>query len=303
MRLIVVYLKGLCMGAADIVPGVSGGTMALITNIYEELIRSINNLTYSSVKKLFSSEYKTAWKTLNGSFLMSLALGIGTSIMVFGSSIQHLLVHHPIALWSFFFGLILMSALLIGKQIQNRSWIVIGLFFLGMAISLMVGFLSPVQASTSLPYLFLCGMLAIVAMILPGISGAFILILLGAYDTALETLTLIRGFKTQGFVFLAAFALGGIIGLKAFAKLLNGLYQNHKNRVLSLLVGFMLGSLYKVWPWKKNVAIGNDDFIREIAIWPDLTMDNHSFWLGVPCAIAGAGLIMLFEFVSKRKKT
>lgn len=291
------------MGAADIVPGVSGGTMALITNIYEELIRSINNLTPGSIKNLFSLEYKAAWKELNGSFLLSLAMGIGTSIFVFGSSIQHLLAHHPIALWSFFFGLILMSALLITKQIQNWSWPVRGYLLIGLLISLLVSFLSPAQSSDSVPYLFLCGMLAVVAMILPGISGAFILILLGAYDTALETLTLLRGFETQGLIFFAAFASGGIIGLKVFAKLLHGLYENHKNKVLSLLVGFMLGSLYKVWPWKKSVQLGDNNLAREIAVWPDFSSDAQSFWMALFCAFAGAGLIVLFQYISKNKQS
>ena len=301
MRLIILYLKGLCMGAADIVPGVSGGTMALITNIYEELIQSVNNLNLVSVKKLFSLKFKSAWKELNGSFLLSLALGIGTSIFVFGSSIQYLITHHPIALWSFFFGLIFMSALLIGKQIQNRSWPVRICFVLGVIISLFVSFMSPAQGSDALPYLFLCGMLAVIAMILPGVSGAFILILLGAYDTALETLTLLRHFETQGFIFFAAFASGGIIGLKVFAKLLHGLYQSHKNKVLSLLVGFMLGSLYKVWPWKKTVQLGDNDFVREMAIWPELSSNTQSVWVALFCAIAGAGLIAIFEIISKRK--
>jgi putative membrane protein len=154
MRLVALYLKGLCMGAADIVPGVSGGTMALITNIYEELIDSINNLTFRSLKKLFSKEFKSAWKALNGSFLLSLAMGIGTSILVFGSSIQYLLLHYPIALWSFFFGLILMSAVMIGKQVKKWSFKTKGSFVIGMIVSLIVVFLSPAQGSDSFFYLF-----------------------------------------------------------------------------------------------------------------------------------------------------
>jgi len=174
-------------------------------------------------------------------------------------------------------------------------------FVLGVIISLFVSFMSPAQGSDALPYLFLCGMLAVIAMILPGVSGAFILILLGAYDTALETLTLLRHFETQGFIFFAAFASGGIIGLKVFAKLLHGLYQSHKNKVLSLLVGFMLGSLYKVWPWKKTVQLGDNDFVREMAIWPELSSNTQSVWVALFCAIAGAGLIAIFEIISKRK--
>ena len=162
------------MGAADIVPGVSGGTMALITNIYEELIQSINQINLKSIKKLFGRDYKSGWKNLNGGFLLSLAMGIGTSVLVFSSSIQYLLAHHPVGLWSFFFGLILMSAVLIGKQVQKNAWSAKGYFVLGLLISIIVSFLSPAQSSESLPYLFMCGMLAVVAMILPGISGSFI---------------------------------------------------------------------------------------------------------------------------------
>jgi putative membrane protein len=290
------------MGAADIVPGVSGGTMALITNIYEELIRSINNLSFRSLKKLFSKEFKSAWKALNGSFLLSLAMGIGTSIMVFGSSIQYLLQHHPIALWSFFFGLILMSAVMIGKQVQQWSLKIKTSFVIGVIVSVIIVFLSPAQGSDSFFYLFFCGMLAVVAMILPGISGAFILILLGTYDTALETLNLLRNFETQGFVFLTAFALGGIIGLKIFAKLLHRLYQNYKNQVLSLLVGFMFGSLYKVWPWKKLVSFGDQSsLVREIAIWPNFSTGSQSAWLAIGCFCMGLGVIVFFEYVSRKK--
>ena len=173
-----------------------------------------------------------------------------------------------------------------------------------MIISLIVVFLSPAQGSDSFFYLFFCGMLAVVAMILPGISGAFILILLGTYDTALETLNLLRNFETQGFVFLTAFALGGIIGLKIFAKLLHRLYQNHKNQVLSLLVGFMFGSLYKVWPWKKLVSIGDQSsLVREIAVWPNMNTESQTTWMAIACFCIGIGVIVFFESISRRKQS
>ena len=202
------------MGIADLVPGVSGGTIALITNIYEDLITSINNVNAKEILALFGANRKTSWQKINGPFLLPLFLGIATSILFLSSIIGFFLENYALALWSFFFGLIFASSILICKDVKQWSASTIVGLIVGGLISFLISFLSTAEANEALPYLFLCGMLMIMAMILPGISGAFILVLLGAYETALETVELVRSFRTQGFLNLLAFGLGAIIGLK-----------------------------------------------------------------------------------------
>ena len=191
-----IYLKGIAMGIADLVPGVSGGTIALITNIYEDLITSINHVNAKQILALFGANRKASWQNINGPFLLPLFLGIATSILFLSSIIGFFLEYHALALWSFFFGLIFASSILICKDVKQWSPSTIIGLIIGGLISFLISFLSPAEATEALPYLFLCGMLMIMAMILPGISGAFILVLLGAYETALETVDLVRSFRT-----------------------------------------------------------------------------------------------------------
>lgn len=256
---LIITLKGLAMGAADVVPGVSGGTIAFISGIYQELIDSINNVNLSVLKTLKKDGLKAAWKQVNGSFLLALLTGIGISILTFSKVITHLLETQPILVWSFFFGLIIASITLIWKEIT--SWKLVDILFLliGITISYYITIARPVSSPDSYWYLFLSGFIAIIAMILPGISGAFILLLMGSYETVIGTINTFREgltsanseILTQALLKLGIFALGCIIGLKSFSKVLHWMFANHKNTTLTLLVGFMVGSLNKVWPWKE----------------------------------------------------
>jgi putative membrane protein len=256
---LIITLKGLAMGAADVVPGVSGGTIAFISGIYQELIDSINNINVSSLKTLKKDGLKVAWQQINGSFLFALVLGIGISVLTFSKVITHLLETQPIIVWSFFFGLIISSITLIWKEIT--SWKLVDILFLliGITVSYYITIARPVSSPDSYWYLFLSGFIAIIAMILPGISGAFILLLMGSYETVIGTINTFReGLTTANFEILIAallklgvFAVGAIIGLKSFSKILHWMFENHKNTTLSLLIGFMVGSLNKVWPWKQ----------------------------------------------------
>ena len=256
---LIITLKGLAMGAADVVPGVSGGTIAFISGIYQELIDSINNVNLSVIKTLKKDGLKVAWKQVNGSFLLALLTGIGISILTFSKVITHLLETQPILVWSFFFGLIIASITLIWKEIT--SWKLVDILFLliGITISYYITIARPVSSPDSYWYLFLSGFIAIIAMILPGISGAFILLLMGSYETVIGTINTFREgltsanseILTQALLKLGIFALGCIIGLKSFSKVLHWMFANHKNTTLTLLVGFMVGSLNKVWPWKE----------------------------------------------------
>ena len=294
-----IYLKGIAMGIADLVPGVSGGTIALITNIYEDLITSINHVNAKEILALFGANRKTSWQKINGPFLLPLFLGIATSILFLSSIIGFFLENHALALWSFFFGLIFASSILICKDVKQWSpGTIVGLIIGGL-ISFLISFLSPAEATEALPYLFLCGMLMIMAMILPGISGAFILVLLGAYETALETVELVRSFRTQGFLNLLAFGLGAIIGLKLFAHWVGKLYQDYRDPLLATMSGFMFGSLYKVWPWKQYTT---DETRDQIAVLPIFERNNSELWIGLGFILIGSFVIYAFHKMSQSQK-
>ena len=287
------------MGIADLVPGVSGGTIALITNIYEDLITSINHVNAKEILALFGANRKTSWQKINGPFLLPLFLGIATSILFLSSIIGFFLENHALALWSFFFGLIFASSILICKDVKQWSASTIVCLIVGGLISFLISFLSPAEATEALPYLFLCGMLMIMAMILPGISGAFILVLLGAYETALETVELVRSFRIQGFLNLLAFGLGAIIGLKLFAHWVGKLYLNYRNPLLATMSGFMFGSLYKVWPWKQFINDENHDLI---AVLPNFDLSNSELWIGLSFILFGSFVIYVFHKMSQSQK-
>ena len=294
-----IYLKGIAMGIADLVPGVSGGTIALITNIYEDLIISINQLNAKEIFTLFGANRKSSWQKINGPFLLPLFLGIATSILFLSSIISFFLENHALALWSFFFGLILASSILICKDLKQWSPITISGLIIGGLISFLISFLSPAEQIEALPYLFVCGMLMIMAMILPGISGAFILVLMGAYETALETVELVRSFRIQGFLNLFAFGLGGIIGLKLFARWVGKLYVNYRDPLLATMSGFMFGSLYKVWPWKQYI---NDENRDQTAVLPIFESTNSELWTGLGFMLIGSFVIYSFHKISQSKK-
>lgn len=251
---IVIALKGMAMGAADVVPGVSGGTIAFITGIYEELLSAISNINLQLLNTIKKEGFKAAWKTINGNFLLALGIGIFISILTLAKSIKWLLENEPILLWSFFFGLVLASIIYIGKQITKWTiYAVLGLILAGF-IAYYITTLTPlVSENSSLLFLFLAGAIAICAMILPGISGAFILVLLGAYKPILAAVN-DRDLKT-----IAVVGLGAIVGLLSFSKILKWLFANYKNVTLSVLTGFIIGSLNKIWPWKITTSV----FVKE----------------------------------------
>ena len=294
-----IYLKGIAMGIADLVPGVSGGTIALITNIYEDLITSINHVNAKQILALFGANRKTSWQNINGPFLLPLFLGIATSILFLSSIIGFFLEYHALALWSFFFGLIFASSILICKDVKQWSPSTIIGLIIGGLISFLISFLSPAESTQALPYLFICGMLMIIAMILPGISGAFILVLLGAYETALETIELVRSFRMLGFLNLLAFGLGAITGLKLFAHWVGKLYLNYRNLLLATMSGFMFGSLYKVWPWKQFINVENRD---QIAVLPNIEHNNSELWISLLFMLIGSFVIYAFHNMSQSHK-
>ena len=302
---IVVYLKGLAMGAADLVPGVSGGTIALITHIYERLIKAIDTVSLTLVLKLFGRNRKAAWQSLDGSFLLTLALGIGTSILLVSSGITWLIAAYPIPLWAFFFGLILASAFVLKNSVTKWNVTALAAMAIGFFVAFGIGLVTPNKGSESLLYLFLCGVLVVIAMILPGISGAFILILLGAYKTALNALNKLKNFELEGLVVFLVMAAGGVVGLKAFAKILRWLFTQYINIILAAMTGFLLGSLYRVWPWKKVTSYyTNSDGLAQplttTVVLPELSNPDAEVLLAFVAFIAALCLLYFLEKFSTK---
>lgn len=232
------------MGAADVVPGVSGGTIAFITGIYEELLRSIAAFDFQALLYLKQFEFAAFWKKINGNFLVVLLAGIVTSIFSLASLVTFLLSAYPIQVWSLFFGLIIISSLLILREIHHWNLVVIIFIIAGTAAAYTITILTPAQSPETFIFIFISGMLAICAMILPGISGAFILLLLGKYEYILRALT------EREWLIILVFIAGCIIGLLLFSRLLSWTMNRYKNLSIAALAGIMIGSLNKVWPWK-----------------------------------------------------
>lgn len=252
-----VAVKGACMGAADVIPGVSGGTIAFITGIYDQLIGSINSINGTALKLFFSGKFKEFWKHINGSFLVSLFCGILVSVLSLAGLMQYLLEHHPIQTWAFFFGLIVASSIFILRGIQG--WNMKSAMFpvLGVVLGIVVCTLSPTQTPDALWFIFLSGAIAICAMILPGISGSFILLILGKYKYIMGAITgLTTGAAVgESLVILCVFAVGAVCGILAFSRLLHWLLARFNKETLMVLAGFIIGSLVKVWPWSNMEAI------------------------------------------------
>ncbi|MDG1451737.1 MAG: DUF368 domain-containing protein [Polaribacter sp.] len=299
---IIIGLKGMGMGAADVVPGVSGGTIAFISGIYEELLTSISNVNFGLLKTLKKEGFKVAWKQLNGAFLVSLFLGIFMSIVSLAKTIKYLLENEPVLLWSFFFGLVLASIIFIGKQVENWNYKFLFLAMFGVAF----GYIITIASSTTLTeinYLFLvfAGAIASCAMILPGISGSYILLLMGVYPIVMTAIT------HRDFTIISAIGIGVILGLLLFSRLLKWLFKKYKNQMLVVLTGLMLGSLNKVWPWKTTISTylnshGETKPLLEQSISPFSFNGDPQLIMSIVLAIIGFLLIIGMERVAQLKK-
>jgi len=293
------------MGAADVVPGVSGGTIAFITGIYEELINTIKSVNLTSLKLLFTFKLKDFWKAVNGNFLLALISGIGISFYTLARLIKHLLETQPILIWSFFFGLIVASAIVIAKKITEWKARTIIAMLIGIGIAYMITEITPAEAPTSYWFLFLSGALAICAMILPGISGAFILVLLGSYNYILSALS---SFKID---VIAVVGAGAAVGILSFSHLLSWLLNKYHNMTIGLLSGFMIGSLNKVWPWKETITTRIDRHGEVIPVLQDnilpgtfetLANQDSQLFFALALAVVGFLLIWIMEKYSPETK-
>lgn len=298
---VLIALKGMGMGAADIIPGVSGGTIALITGIYEEFINAIKS--FSTVLPILKTKgLKGAWQHVNGSFILSLFLGIGISLVSLVKVVKYLLEYHPILLWSFFFGLIIASSYYVGKNV--KSWKISQLIGLiaGTVLIYYLTSISPSESEHSYLLIFLSGMAAICAMILPGISGSFILVLLGKYKFIIESLSALK------LDVIACFGAGCLVGILSFSHLLSYLLKKQFDLTMAILTGFMIGSLNKIWPWKETLEWTIDrhgDTVPkfQINVLPSQFDGDANLTLAICSAIFGLALIFILEAVANKLTT
>ena len=262
LNYIMVAIKGACMGAADVIPGVSGGTIAFITGIYDQLVGSINSINAEALKLFFTGKFKEFWKHINGSFLLSLFCGILVSVVSLAGLMQYLLDSHPIQTWAFFFGLIVASSLFILRGIKGWNLKSVGFLILGVILGVTVCTLSPTTTPDALWFIFLSGAIAICAMILPGISGSFILLILGKYQFIMQVISELTSGQNvaQNLVIVAVFGAGAVCGILAFSRFLHWLLGRWHKETLIVLAGFIIGSLVKVWPWNNMDAIVQAQF-------------------------------------------
>ena len=300
-KYLVVSFKGICMGAADVIPGVSGGTIAFLMGIYQTLIDSIKAITIN-FRLLLKGRIGAFLKAINAKFLCSLILGILISIFSLARLMEYLLIHHPIELWSFFFGLIFLSSFMVLREIDKWNFTNILFLIIGIVVAGYICLISPSQTPETYWFIFLSGAIAICAMILPGISGSFILLLLGKYAFIMEAVT------DLNLPILITFACGAIIGILAFSHFLGWLLKKFYMPTIAALSGFMIGSLIKVWPWKVVVAgdAENAALTVDRPVWPG----HFEAANGIPAELGGAvifalvgiELVVILELSLKYKK-
>lgn len=285
-------LKGMSMGAADVVPGVSGGTIAFIVGIYDELINSIKSINLHAGRLLCKGRLREFWKTINGNFLFFLLLGIGISVFSLAKLITYLLETEPVLVWSFFFGLVLASTWFVSKDIKEWNWKTVSGFLVGAVVAFYITVATPTETPSNLFFIFFCGVIAICAMILPGISGSFILVLLGKYFYIMEAV------ETLDLVVLGVFAVGCFLGITSFSHVLSYALRRFRNVTLAVLSGFMLGSLNKVWPWKAQVKelVEGQTIVVEQNVLP-----GDSLTEGVVLMLTGFILVYVLEKISAKK--
>lgn len=301
---LLLYVKGIAMGAADVVPGVSGGTVAFISGIYDDLLRSISSIP-AAFLLLLRGQIKEAWRTANATFLVILLAGILSSVVSLARLITYLLEQHPIPVWSFFFGLILVSCHIVGREIQRWDWTRVVSFVLGGAFAYWITVASTVQMGQDPLSIFLAGAIAICAMILPGISGSFILVLLGLYSFVLGAV------KNFDLAVLAVFASGCLVGIISFAGLLRWMLSRLRDLTLAFLTGLMLGSLNKIWPWKETLTWQTDRHGEQIPLmqsnllpgrFAEISGQDPQLLLAICLAVLGVVLVLGLEWLAGRRQ-
>ncbi len=288
--------KGIGNGTANVIPGVSGGTIALLTGIFERLIDSLKSFNLTAIKLLFSGKFKEFAKYTDLIFLCSVGCGVLTAILSVARIFDYLFEHHPIYLWSFFFGLILTSIYYVGITIEKWDWKVVLSFIIGTAIALFIAFGKPAKENDNLIYLLICGAVATCSMILPGLSGSFVLVLMGNYQ-----LIMIDAVNDLNLKILIPVIIGGVVGLIAFSHVLSWIFKKYRNITIALLTGFILGSMPIIWPWKNAVItiVGNEEITTGYDYFlPEM---NIQFAIALVIILIGASIIVLTEKMAKKQ--
>lgn len=287
---IVVALKGFAMGAANVIPGVSGGTIALLTGIFNELIEALNAImSVSTWKLLIKGQFKEFWETIHGTFLLWLAIGVIISVFSLAKLMEYVLAHHPVQTWAFFFGLIVVSAVFMLSDIKGWKGKEVAWLVLGIALGAFICLLSPTETTSDMWFIAVCGAIAICTMILPGISGSFILVLLGKYEYIMKAVS------DLNIPVLLVFAIGCVIGIVAFSKFLHWLIGKYEKQTLLVLIGFTIGALVKVWPWADIAACEAANVLNGQPV-EALHIGGAVLW-----ALIGAGLVLALELLTRKK--
>ena len=287
----IVALKGFGMGAANVIPGVSGGTIALLTGIFSRIIGSLNALMeFTTWRQLLKGDFRGFWERIDGRFLAALAVGVLVSVFSLARLMKYVLLHHPVQTWGFFFGMIAASAVIMLLDVKGWRLSDVGWTVFGLALGVIVCTLSPPRTPDDLWFVFLCGAIAICTMILPGMSGSFILLILGKYDYIMNAV------GTFNWPVLAVFAAGCAVGILAFSKFLHWVLERYERQTLLVLVGFVIGSLVKIWPWNDPAAVEAANQLNGDPV-SALHVPGAVIW-----GLAGIALVILIDRLGKAKK-
>ena len=299
------FFKGIAVGVANIIPGVSGGTIALITGIFERLINAIKAFDITAARLLFTGKWKAFARKTDFYFLLTLFVGIAIAIISLARVFDYLFRDYPVYIWSYFFGLVLASIYFVAKTIDRWNFVIILLFIIGTVFAIFVSLINPAAENSNFWYLFLCGIVAICSMILPGLSGSFVLILMGNYE-----LVAIQAINNRELSILLPVALGAIIGLIAFSHLLSWVFKKYKNQTIAILTGFILGSLNVLWPWKATEYLKNSagELIlkhgeKVVAHYASILPEYYDkvFWMAVFIMVLGILSITVIELIAGKE--
>ncbi len=289
-------LKGMAMGAANVIPGVSGGTIALITGVFERLIDAIKSFDLTAMNLLFKGKFKELFKHIDFWFLVSLFIGIGTAVISLAQLFKYLFVEYPVYIWAFFFGLVLASIYFVGKTVTKWNTGSIITFIIGTTVAVTTSVLTPASENSSLIYLFVCGIVAMCSMIIPGLSGSFVLILMGNYQ-----LIMINAVSELNLKILLPVAAGAGIGLVGFSHFLSWLLKTYHNQTIAMLTGFIMGSLGILWPWKEPITKTFGEKVKTVDYDWLLPSINTEFFIAVAFILLGIAAIWITESLGSQK--
>jgi putative membrane protein len=292
----IIATKGMSMGAVELVPGVSSGTIALLVGVYQELLDSIKSINLSALKLFITFKWKEFWKVINGNFLLSLVLGICISLFSIARLISFLLHAYPILVWAFIFGLMIASVWVIVQDVRQWNWKLVLCFIIGAIAAFFITMATPTQTPDAFWFIFLCGVIAICGMMMPGTSGSFILILLGKYDY------MVNAVKSFNMPVLFIFCAGVVIGITSFSRVLSFALRRFHDITIATMSGFILGSLNIVWPWKRVVETCTDSHGNVIPLIKANMLPDQLLWEAIGLAFAGFAFVYLIDKLSKKNK-